>query len=146
MDILAELEEAVLIYTEKAKHEGIEVIYNEPEMLPFVYGDRNRIRQVFINVIDNAIKYSEQGGIVSVEALCEKDKIKISVSDKGCGIPKEDLPKVKNKFYKANNNKRGSGIGLAVANEIVEMHGGRLDIISEQGVGTTVIITIPAIK
>ena len=146
MDILAELGEAVLIYAERAKRDNIQVIYNEPEMLPFVYGDKNRLRQVFINIIDNAIKYSDPGGIISIEAIEAEDKIEISISDTGCGISEADLPKIKTKFYKANHTRRGSGIGLAVANEIVIMHCGQLDILSEQGVGTTVVITLPAIS
>ncbi len=147
MDILAELGDAVLIYAEKAKREGIEVLYDEPDMLPFVYGDKNRLRQVFINVIDNAIKYSDSGGTVSVHALmADSEHIKIEVSDTGCGISEQDLPKVKTKFYKANHTRRGSGIGLAVADEIVAMHGGTLDIFSKQGKGTTVTITLPVQK
>ncbi|MGN0674350.1 MAG: ATP-binding protein [Oscillospiraceae bacterium] len=147
MDVLAELGDAVLIYTEKAHKEGIDVIYDEPDMLPFVFGDKNRIRQVFINVIDNAIKYSDRGGIVSIQAsMADSTHIKIDVSDTGCGISAQDLPKIKTKFYKANHTRRGSGIGLAVADEIIAMHGGRLDIASEQGVGTTVTITLPIQK
>ena len=147
MDILAELGDAVLIYTEKAKREGIEVIYDEPDMLPFVYGDRNRLRQVFVNIIDNAIKYSDKGGVVSVQAtMSDARHIEVDVSDTGCGISPQDLPKVKTKFYKANHTRRGSGIGLAVADEIVTLHGGRLEIFSEQGVGTTVTITLPIQK
>ena len=147
MDILAELGDAVLIYTEKARSEGIDVIYEEPDMLPFVYGDRNRLRQVFINVIDNAIKYSDKGGVVSVQALmADAETIEIDISDTGCGISQQDLPKIKTKFYKANHTRRGSGIGLAVADEIVTMHGGKLEIFSEQGAGTTVTITLPVQK
>ncbi len=146
MDILAELEDAVLIYTERAKSLGLEMIYNGPEMLPFVYGDRSRLRQVFINIIDNAVKYSNAGGTVTVEALHVKGEIVILVSDTGVGIAQEDLPKVKTKFYKANQTRRGSGIGLAVANEIVEMHGGSLIINSEVGKGTTVQITLPSLS
>lgn len=147
MDILAELGDAVLIYTEKAKREGIDVVYEEPDMLPFVYGDRNRLRQVFINVIDNAIKYSDRGGTVSVQALmADSEHIEVDISDTGCGISEQDLPKVKTKFYKANHTRRGSGIGLAVADEIVSMHGGKLEIFSQQGKGTTVTITIPIQK
>ncbi len=147
MDVLAELGDAVLIYTEKAHKEGIDVIYDEPDMLPFVFGDKNRIRQVFINVIDNAIKYSDRGGLVSIQAsMADSDHIKIDVSDTGCGISAQDLPKIKTKFYKANHTRRGSGIGLAVADEIIAMHGGRLDIASEQGVGTTVTIILPVQK
>ena len=112
-------------------------------MLPFVYGDASRLRQVFINIIDNAVKYSNPGGKVSIEAYAEKDDIVVLISDTGVGISAEDLPKVKTKFYKANHTRRGSGIGLAVADEIVEMHGGRLIINSEQGKGTTVMITLP---
>lgn len=144
VDILAELGDAVLIYTEKAKKEGIELVYAEPEDLPAVYGDRNRLRQVFINVIDNAIKYSENGGLVTVQAiLADENKIEIEVSDTGCGISPEDLPKIKTKFFRANHNKRGSGIGLAVADEIITMHSGTLEVFSEQGMGTTVVIVLP---
>ncbi len=146
MDILAELGDAVLIYMERAKKERIRVIYEEPEMLPFVYGDKNRIRQVFINIIDNAIKYSDADGLVEITAEEVEDgsAVRIIVQDHGCGIKKSDLGKVKTKFYKPNHTRRGSGIGLAVADEIVSMHNGSLEIDSEEGVGTTVVITLPA--
>ncbi len=146
MDILAELGDAVLIYMERAKKDRIRVIYEEPEMLPFVYGDKNRIRQVFINIIDNAIKYSDPDGLVEVtaEAAADDSAVRITVQDHGCGIKKSDLGKVKTKFYKPNHTRRGSGIGLAVADEIVSMHNGTLDIDSEEGIGTTVVITLPA--
>ena len=144
MDVLAELGDAVLIYGESAKKAGITLKYDEPDMLPFIIGDKNRIRQVFINIIDNAIKYSDKGGLVSVQAgMADNTHIVVDVSDTGCGISKEDLAKVKTKFYKANYTRRGSGIGLAVADEIVTMHGGRLDILSEEGQGTTVRIILP---
>lgn len=143
MDILAELGDAVLIYMDKAARDQIRITYDEPEMLPFVYGDKNRIRQVFINVIDNAIKYSDPGGMVHIEAIERQGNIVVSVTDTGCGIKASDLPKIKEKFYKPNHTRRGSGIGLAVADEIIAAHGGRLDITSEEGVGTTVTITLP---
>lgn len=146
IDILAELGETVLIYQERARALGITLNYFEPKMLPFVYGDKNRLRQVFINVVDNAIKYSDKGDTVSVEAYEEDNEICISVSDTGIGISKEDLPKIKQKFFKANHTRRGSGIGLAVADEIIARHGGTLTIDSEQGVGTTVMITLPCIE
>ena len=146
IDILAELGETVLIYQERAKALGITLNYYEPKMLPFVYGDKNRLRQVFINIVDNAIKYSNKGDTVSVEAYEEDNEVCISISDTGMGISKDDLPKVKTKFFKANHTRRGSGIGLAVADEIIQRHGGTLEINSEQGVGTTVMITLPCIE
>lgn len=143
MDLLAELGEAALIYSEKAKKENIEFIYEEPEMLPVIYGDKNRLRQVFINIIDNAIKYSDPGGRVKIEVFEREENIVIIVSDSGCGISVSDLPMIKTKFFKANHTRRGSGIGLSVANEIITMHNGTLDIESTINVGTTVIIKIP---
>ena len=144
MDILAELGEAVLIYAEKARIDDIVMTYEEPEMLPIVYGDKNRLRQVFINIIDNAIKYSEKGGHVHIVAAeAPSGDIMVTVEDNGCGISREDLPRVKTKFYKANNIKKGSGIGLAVADEIITLHGGTLTVESEEGRGTKVIIMIP---
>ncbi len=143
MDVLAELGDAVLIYMNKNTQDKITISYDEPEMLPFVYGDKNRIRQVFINIIDNAIKYSDAGGHVSITAQEVWGNIQVRVSDNGCGIKASDLPKIKTKFYKANHTRRGSGIGLAVADEIITAHGGTLEITSEEGKGTTVIITLP---
>lgn len=147
MDVLAELGEAALIYAERAKIEDITMTYEEPDMLPFVYGDKNRIRQVFINIIDNAIKYSNRGGTVKIIAgTSPEGNIRVTVEDNGCGIKKSDLPKIKTKFYKANHTKKGSGIGLAVADEIIQMHGGTLVLESEEGKGTKVTITIPPQK
>jgi signal transduction histidine kinase len=146
MDVLAELADAVSVYAEKAKREQINLSYAEPDAVATISGDKNRIRQVFINVIDNAVKYSPQHGWVIVEA-CITDgaekKLVISVSDNGRGISEQDLPSVKGRFFKAQNSVRGSGIGLAVADEIIAMHDGTLDIESEEGKGTTVIITLP---
>ncbi len=143
-DILAELGDAVIMYVQKCKSEGIRIHYSEPEMLPFVYGDKNRLRQVFINIIDNAIKYSKENGNVTIKVYENNGNIVVSISDDGLGISAADLPKIKTKFYKANHSKRGSGIGLAVADEIVQMHGGTLELDSTENVGTTVTITLPA--
>lgn len=145
MDILAELEEAVMVFSQRASREGISISYNEPEMLPPILGDRNRVRQVFANILDNAIKYSEVGSQVSVTATEDNGYIVISVADHGCGIAADDLPKIKMKFYKANHTKRGSGIGLAVVDEIVSAHGGSFEIESELGFGTTVTVTFPTL-
>ncbi|HOR21892.1 MAG TPA: HAMP domain-containing sensor histidine kinase [Ruminococcus sp.] len=145
MDILAELGDAVLIYSDKARRENKQIIYEEPEMLPIVFGDKNRIRQVFINIIDNAVKYSSSGDTVTIRAWEEGGRVLVSVTDTGCGIKSSDLSKVKTKFYKANHTRRGSGIGLAVADEIMAMHGGSMDITSpREGKGTTVTISLPA--
>ena len=146
IDILAELGEAVLIYEQRARREGKTIRYDEPEMLPFVYGDKNRLRQVFINIIDNALKYSDSGATVTVRASVEGRFISIAITDTGCGISMEDLPFVKQKFYKANQTQRGSGIGLAVANEIVQMHNGELMIESTKNVSTTVTIRLPVYR
>lgn len=143
MDILAELGEAVLIYTERARRDQIKLIYNEPEMVSPIFGDKNRLRQVFINVIDNALKYSDAGDSVTIDVKESDGFLHIIVADTGCGISPEDLPKIKTKFYKANLTRRGSGIGLAVANEIVMLHDGEIIIDSELNVGTTVVVRIP---
>lgn len=145
MDILAELEEAILIFSERAKRENKKIEYNEPQMLSYIYGDKNRIRQVFVNILDNAMKYSESGSTITVNAREEYSVIYISIKDEGCGISSEDLPKIKKKFYKANLTKRGSGIGLAVVDEIITMLDGNVEIKSRAGEGTEVTISLPAI-
>ncbi len=142
-DLIAELSDAVLMYTQKAKREEKSLIYNEPEIFESYYGDKNRLRQVFINVIDNALKYSDGGDSITVSAALKSNVYIIAVEDTGCGISSNDLPKIKNKFYKANLTRRGSGIGLAVADEIVCRHGGSLSVDSIEGSGTTVTIHLP---
>ena len=148
LDILAELDETVYMLKDRAVNENKHLLYDEPEAIyPPVYGDRNRLKQVFINIIDNALKYTPEDGVVAIEVKYNADdetpNIQITVTDTGCGISPEDLPKVKEKFYKANQTVRGSGIGLAVADEIMQLHNGSLDIESGVGVGTTVTITVP---
>lgn len=98
---------------------------------------------MFINVIDNAIKYSNSGSTITISAEEVGNMIQVTITDNGVGISEADLPRVKTKFFKANHTRRGSGIGLAVADEIITMHGGRLDITSELNVGTNVTITLP---
>ena len=145
LDILAELGEAVYMFTERAAAEHKELIYEEPEMLPPVLGDINRLRQVFVNIIDNALKYTDEGGMVQVQAKEQGPDIVVMITDNGCGIPAEHLPKVKQKFYKANQTVRGSGIGLALADEIMRLHAGSLEIESHENIGTAVTITIPVL-
>lgn len=144
IDILAELGEAVYMFKERAANEKKTLIYTEPKMLPPVMGDKNRLRQVFINIIDNALKYTSEGGAISVSAGVNGNMVYVSVTDNGCGISAEHLPNVTKKFYKANYMKQGSGIGLAIVDEIVALHGGTLNIISEEGFGTTVTVNFPS--
>ena len=143
LDAVAELSDAVLIFTERAKKENKSLIYEEPEFFAPVMGDRNRLRQVFVNILDNALKYSDSGDTITVLAKLEEGRFAVTVSDTGCGISREDLPMVKTRFYKGHTTRRGSGIGLAVADELIRMHKGSLDLESEKDVGTTVRITLP---
>ena len=144
IDILAELGEAVYMFSERAKSEHKYLLYEEPRMLSPVLGDINRLRQVFVNILDNALKYTGEGGTISVVASEENGYIRVAISDNGCGIPPEHLPNVKKKFYKANQTVQGSGIGLALADEIMRLHSGSLEIESHENVGTVVTIRIPA--
>lgn len=146
IDILAELGEAVYMFTDRAQAEGKFLVYEEPPLLPPVLGDINRLRQVFVNIIDNALKYTKEGDTVTVTAEEANGKIRVVISDTGCGISAKDLPNVKKKFYKANQTVRGSGIGLALADEIMRLHDGRLELESQEGVGTVVTITIPTLR
>lgn len=143
IDILAELDEAVFSFRDRAMRDGLDFVYDVPHIPAPASGDADRIRQVFVNILDNAMKYTEQGGTIMIKAEIVGDSIKIMIGDNGCGIPEEALPHVKEKFYKSNTKVRGSGIGLAVADEIITMHNGTLTIESVLGEGTTVTIILP---
>lgn len=142
-DILAELDEVVFAFTDRARAENVKLIYDEPDILPYVKADANRIRQVLVNLLDNAFKYNKEGGEIKVAAYSEKGMVYIKVSDSGIGITEKDLPNIKKKFYKVNSMIKGSGIGLAVSDEIINIHGGSLTVESIYGTGTTVTVTLP---
>lgn len=142
MDLVAEFEDTVFMMMERAKIEDVSIEYTPSlDTLPML-GDKNRLKQVFFNIIDNAIKHSDHGSSISSSMERNDDTVTIIITDRGEGISKEDLPYVKEMFYKGHSQKRGSGIGLGVSDEIVKMHGGSLDIESELGKGTRVTITL----
>lgn len=142
-DVCNELEEVVYMYMNTARREGIELNSQIEEGLQPVLGDRARLKQVFLNVLDNATKHGGDGKRIDITLYQETDWIVVMVKDFGQGIPPEELPHVKYKFYKGASKARGSGIGLAVSDEIIRLHDGRLDIESEQGKGTCVFIRLP---
>ena len=143
LDIIAEIDDVVFMFAEKARKEDKRLTFYEPEQAIPVMGDRDKLKQVIIIVIDNAMKYSESGGEIYVYTSVENDFLTIGVRDHGCGIPADQLPKVKQKFYKANTEKGGFGIGLAVADEIIRKHNGEFIIDSVEGEGTNVSIILP---
>ncbi|MBQ7873940.1 MAG: HAMP domain-containing histidine kinase [Oscillospiraceae bacterium] len=147
LDIIAELSEAVLTFEQRAIREKKDLIYEESDDIIPVMGDKNRLRQVFVNIIDNAIKYSDEGDSITISVAKAKNGfVDIIVKDTGIGIPADQLEKVKTKFFKGNATRRGSGIGLAVVDEIVRMHGGEILLESIEGDGTTVTIRLPIDK
>lgn len=143
IDVFAEIEEAVFLMKDRAEKQGLHLSCVEQESLPPIVGNAARLRQVFVNLIDNAIKYSKENGSIHLDAAPVSTGVQIVISDDGIGISPEDLPYVKERFYRASNTLPGSGIGLAVANEIVMAHGGTLHLDSELGKGTVVTITLP---
>lgn len=143
VDIFAEVEEVTFLFKDRANREGLSLHCMCHEELPPIKGDKARLRQVFSNILDNAIKYSRENGTIRVESALVNDSVQIVFSDDGIGISAEALPNVKNKFYRANNHKPGSGIGLAVADEIIRAHNGTLEIESFMNKGTVVTITLP---
>jgi signal transduction histidine kinase len=144
IDIVAELEDTIFAYGELLRQESIEMRYTPPETdIPEIPGDPERLRQVFLNILDNAAKYGKDGGMIDVAATREADSVVISIRDYGPGIPPAELPFVKNKFYKGSSKERGSGIGLAVCEEIVERHVGELNIANADGGGVCVTVKLP---
>ena len=144
-DLQAELEDAVYTYRELFRQDGISLeyasdkaLYEEP-----ITGDPERLKQVFCNVLDNAAKHGGSGKRIIVRLTQTDGAYVITIRDFGPGIPEAELPYVKQKFYKGSSRARGSGIGLAVCDEIVRLHGGVFDIDNAAGGGTVVTITLP---
>ena len=144
MDLQAELEDAIFTYRELFRQEGIELGYEAgDDLLPPISGDPERLTQVFCNVLDNAAKHGGAGGRIQVSIFQEGGCQVVRVRDYGPGIPEAELPYVKQKFYKGTSKARGSGIGLAVCDEIVKLHGGDFIIGNAEGGGAEVMIRLP---
>ena len=145
-DLLAELEDAIFTYREIFSREGIELRYECADDLPPIIADGERMKQVFCNVLDNAAKHGGSGKRIDVSVAAENGSMVIRVRDFGPGIPVEELPYVKQKFYKGSSKARGSGIGLAVCDEIMRLHNGTFDIANASGGGAVVTMTLPMEK
>jgi len=151
LDIEAELEEAVFTCRELFKQEGISLEYDPPEEpMPIIPGDPERLKQVFLNILDNAAKHGGSGKRIVVTLSLQKnyqdsgkDFVTVRVRDFGPGIPPDELGNVKLKFYRGSSKARGSGIGLAVCDEIVRLHNGILDIDNAADAGCVVSVRLP---
>ena len=144
-DLRGEFEDTVYMYGSRLSQDGIKLHYvDTDEDIPEIPCDPKRLRQVFLNVLDNAAKYGGSGKRIDASISYDGDNVIVRIRDYGPGIPEDELPLVKKKFYKGSASVRGTGIGLAVCDEIVEMHGGTLTLENAPGGGTLVTISIPA--
>ena len=144
VDLQAEFEDAIYTHRELFKQESIELTYDGgDELFDPIPGDPERLKQVFCNVLDNAAKHGGAGKRIDAAVRGDEGRIIITVRDYGPGIPEAELPFVKQKFYKGSSKARGSGIGLAVCDEIIHLHGGTFDIGNAEGGGCLVTITLP---
>lgn len=127
----------------RAYRQNIELTCEYDKPIINIQCDPDRIKQVFINLIDNSIKFTPAGGSIKLFAQCFDKYVLISVKDTGCGISPEDLPKITEKFYKGKNSRKGTGIGLSVCQDIISLHGGTIKIESTPEVGTSIYMKIP---
>lgn len=144
-DIRSEYEDTVFMYGSRLAQEGITLEYLEnDEEIPEIPCDPQRLRQVFLNILDNAAKHGGSGKRIETDMHYENDEVVVRIRDYGPGIPEDEIPLVKKKFYKGSSSVRGTGIGLAVCDEIVEMHGGTLTLENAEGGGTLVTVRLPS--
>lgn len=144
VDVQAEFEDTIYTYQALLRQEGIQLFY-EPgdDVLPPIPGDAERLKQVFCNVLDNAAKHGGSGKRIDAAIRQEGGRVVITVRDYGPGIPEAELPFVKQKFYKGSSKARGSGIGLAVCDEIIHLHNGEFGITNHPEGGTVVTLSLP---
>ena len=143
-DIRGEFEDTVFMYGSRLRQEGIDLNYIDTDIdVPEIPCDAKRLRQVFLNILDNAAKHGGEGKTIDASIRKTEEAVIIEIRDYGPGIPEDELPLVKKKFYKGSSKTRGTGIGLAVCDEIVTMHEGTLDISNAPGGGTRVRICLP---
>ncbi len=150
MDVKPILEESALAVKSIAKKRNIDIKVTAPASALMVWGDKSGLQQVFINLINNAAKFSPEGSSVNIKASKEADKVHISIADQGLGIPPEDMPNLFEQFFRARNvtlaEIPGSGVGLYIVKSIIEELKGNIQVESEINKGTTFIITLKAME
>jgi two-component system phosphate regulon sensor histidine kinase PhoR len=118
-----------------------------PLDLPKLEADEGRLQEIIYNLLDNAVKYSHSGGVITLRAAVEGDRVRISVSDEGIGIRENDLPRIFERFYRADKARSrelgGTGLGLSIVKHIAQLHGGTAEAQSEAGKGTTISVVLP---
>lgn len=143
IDIVDSIEHIGKQFQFRAEEKNIQYNVYYDSYLPKIIGDENRLKQVLINLLDNAFKFTLEGGKVALLAKKSEENILIEIEDNGYGIYEEDLPYIKEKFYKGKNSKSNSGLGLSICDEIIKLHGGSMKIESKLNQGTKVIVSIP---
>lgn len=146
-DISGLIEETVTVLKGKASAKGLKISAELPDELPKVNMDSHRIRQVLLNLLDNAVAHTGKKGKITVTARHEGDSLHVSVADTGEGIPAEDLPMIFERFYRVDKSRAratgGSGLGLTISKRLVEAHGGSIDVESQTGEGSTFTFILP---
>ena len=144
VDLRSEFEDTVFMYSSRLKEAQITLDYEEnDDDISEISCDPERMRQVFLNILDNAAKHGGSGKRIVASMEQQGDSLAIRIRDFGPGIPEDELPLVTKKFYKGSSKARGTGIGLAVCDEIVAMHNGELIIENAEGGGTLVTVVLP---
>ncbi|HUI88103.1 MAG TPA: HAMP domain-containing sensor histidine kinase [Anaerolineales bacterium] len=148
VDIRALLNGIIEKFTPMASKAGVTLMARFANDLPPLYGDGDRLAQVFTNLVDNALKFTPEGGSIALRAVRDRNEIQVAVDDTGTGIPKEDVPHIFDRFYQADSARaggehHGAGLGLAIVHEIVAAHGGRISVRSAVGRGTAFIVHLP---
>jgi len=145
-DLLPLLEECSIFMRTRADENNIQIEVSVPEEFPPIEADRDKIKQVIMNLVSNAIKYNSKGGLVKIDAEPYKDEILIRIQDNGIGIPETAIPHLFEKFYRVKSSEEiavGTGLGLSICKQIIQGHGGRIEVHSEAGIGTTFTVFIP---
>ena len=130
-----------------ARHISMELLFDARQQ--FVSADMGKIQQVMYNLLDNAIKFSPDNSVITIETTLRHEKVFISVKDQGVGIPRDSMKKIWERFYKTDSSrgkdKKGTGLGLSIVKEIIASHGEHINAISTEGVGTEFIFTLPRV-
>ena len=144
--LVSQGKEVIAGFKSQIKGKGIEIINQLPQEL-MVDADKNRIEQVFVNLIDNAIKFNKAKGYVKIQSELSEDKIKIIIEDSGMGIPQRDIPRIFEKFYRVDKARSrelgGTGLGLSIVKHIIELHGGSVGVESTEGLGSKFWFILP---